>query len=175
MYGIFLNHTHEPFPSTEQTHPMKSINNALLLFCALFFSSSIFAGPDINKENFSALTVYKSPNCGCCGSWVDHMKTSGFTVSVIEKSDMNAIKDQYGIDPSHQSCHTALIDDYFLEGHIPVETVKRFLREKPATAQGLAVPGMPIGSPGMEMGERKDPYQILMIDKGGNNQVYEQR
>ena len=107
---------------------------------------------------------YKSPTCGCCGDWAEHMADNGFRATVHHPEDLNAVKLQYGIAPRYQSCHTAVFEDgYFFEGHIPAKYIARFLAEKPAGA---------VGSPGMEVGDRFTPYQILMIMEDGSHRVY---
>lgn len=115
--------------------------------------------------------VYKTPTCGCCSLWVNHLTENGFTVSTQDLTDLNPIKDKYGIEPRLQSCHTAVIGDYIFEGHVPAQFVKQVLEEKP-DIRGLTVPGMPIGSPGMEQGNRRDPYDVLSIDHQGHIAVY---
>ncbi len=120
------------------------------------------------------VTVYKSPTCGCCSKWVDHMRASGFAVKTVDVEDVSAVKRTHGVPPRVGSCHTALVDGYVVEGHVPADAVARLLRERPDVA-GLAVPGMPIGSPGMEVGDRRDPYSIFSFDKTGRFVVYERR
>ncbi len=115
--------------------------------------------------------VYKSPTCGCCGAWVEHMRGAGFTVRVTEVDDPSAQRARLGIPDRYGSCHTATVGGYVLEGHVPATEVQRMLASKP-TAVGLAVPGMVPGSPGMEMGTRHDPYQVLLIDRAGRASVY---
>ena len=118
------------------------------------------------------MTVYKTPTCGCCSKWVDHMKQNGFTVHVTDLNDLSAIKTRHGVPSKAQSCHTALVSGYVVEGHVPAETVKRMLREKPAVA-GIAVPGMPQGSPGMEVpGIVPPPYDVVTFDKAGQTRFY---
>ncbi|MGB1466066.1 MAG: DUF411 domain-containing protein [Alcanivorax nanhaiticus] len=112
------------------------------------------------------LEVYKSPTCGCCGAWVDHMKENGYTVKVHETDNLQPIKEKAGILPGTGSCHTAFIDGYVIEGHVPASDVDRLLAERPA-GKGLTVPGMPVGSPGMEMGDRVDAYDVLLFDEDG--------
>ena len=112
------------------------------------------------------LTVYKSPWCGCCTGWVDHMKANGFSVKVIEQEDLTPIKRQYSVPGNLESCHTAEIDGYTIEGHVPAEDVIRLLAERPR-AKGPAVPGMPIGSPGMEQGNEKEPYPVVLFGEDG--------
>ncbi len=120
------------------------------------------------------IKVYKSPTCGCCALWVDHMREAGFELDVEDTDDMIGVKVDAGLPLQLQSCHTALVDGYVFEGHIPAEVIARFLAEKPS-ASGLAVPGMPIGSPGMEFGDRVDPYDVLQFDATGNTSIYDSR
>lgn len=117
------------------------------------------------------MTVYRSPTCTCCGRWLEHMKQNGFLIKDIQTEDMDAIKRQLGVPDALQSCHTALVGGYWVEGHVPAEDVKKLLRDKPAVA-GISVPGMPAGTPGMEMGPRKDPYAVVQLDKSGNTSVF---
>ena len=116
------------------------------------------------------ITVYKSPTCGCCNKWVDHLKDSGFEVKAYNRNDMPQVKQQLGIAPQYQSCHTALVNGYVIEGHVPASDIKKLLGEK-ADIHGLSVPGMPMGSPGME-GPRKDAYDVIAIDKHGQPATY---
>lgn len=120
------------------------------------------------------LDVYKSEACGCCQGWVSHMEEGGFALDVTNTTELNSIKQERGIDPKYQSCHTAVTQkgDYFFEGHIPARIIKQFLMEKPKGAVGLAVPGMPVGSPGMEMGDRFHPYDVLQINRDGSSKRY---
>ena len=117
------------------------------------------------------LTVYKSPTCGCCAMWVEHMEAAGFTVETRDRDDMAAVKDSLGLPSDLSSCHTGVVDGYVVEGHVPAEQVARLLEERPE-ALGLSVPGMPVGSPGMEMGDRRDPYDILVVDRSGEAAVF---
>ncbi len=121
-----------------------------------------------------ALTVYKSPTCGCCGDWVTHMRDANFEMAVVDREDLSAVKAQFGIERGQQSCHTAVWNEgeYVFEGHIPAHLVEQFLAEKPAGARGLTVPGMPMGSPGMEMGDRFQPYAVLLIERDGSTRTY---
>lgn len=121
------------------------------------------------------LDVYKSPTCGCCADWVDHIETAGFETLVHHPSDLASIKQANGIGPDLQSCHTAITNEgYVFEGHIPAHIMQRFLDNPPEGAIGLAVPGMPIGSPGMEMGDRYDNYAVMLVMEDGSSKVYEQ-
>lgn len=110
------------------------------------------------------LTVYKDAFCGCCTLWVDHMREAGFDVKSIDVPDLNAVKDRHGIPHNMESCHTALIDDYVIEGHVPAEAVSKLLADRPEI-RGIAVPAMPIGSPGMEVpGREPQIYDVLVLD-----------
>jgi len=119
------------------------------------------------------VVVYKSPTCGCCGKWVKHMQDAGFSVDVENRRDLALIKRELGVPTSMQSCHTAKVGDYIVEGHVPADLVMRMLEEKP-DIKGLAVPGMPMGSPGME-GPRQDPYNVMAIGHDGRVRVYARR
>lgn len=127
--------------------------------------------PVLAATSLPQVEVYKNPDCGCCGAWVDHLKAAGFQVKVHETPDTSAVRKRHGIPNEFGSCHTGVVAGYALEGHVPAEEVKRLLARKPAAA-GLSVPGMPVGSPGMEMGSRKDAFQVLLIDKAGRSSVF---
>jgi hypothetical protein len=119
------------------------------------------------------LDVYKSPTCGCCGEWVSHIELNGFSTRTHHPTDLNALKQQQGIANQYQSCHTAVSEQgYIFEGHVPAKFVKQFLAEKPSDAIGLAVPAMPLGSPGMEVADRFTSYQVLLLKKDGSSEVY---
>lgn len=114
--------------------------------------------------------VYKSPTCGCCSKWVEHLKANGFQVAAFNVNEVMAHKYRLGVPPALGSCHTAEVDGYLVEGHVPAAEIKRLLKERPA-ARGLAVPAMPMGSPGME-GDRTDVYEVLLIDRDGTTRRY---
>ncbi|NOT09184.1 MAG: DUF411 domain-containing protein [Gemmatimonadales bacterium] len=138
--------------------------------------AAALAIPFLPRRSLAAtpMVVYKDAGCGCCKAWVAIMQKSGFEVSAIDTPDMSAIKKRYGVGDALASCHTALVGGYVVEGHVPADLVQRLLREKPKVT-GLAVPGMPAGSPGMEAGGRKDPYDVLTFDKTGKTAVYAKR
>lgn len=115
--------------------------------------------------------VYKTPTCGCCGAWVDHLRASGFEAEVQDLPDLTPIVRRLGVPEPLRSCHTGEIAGYFLEGHVPAADVVRLLEQRPR-ALGLAVPGMPVGSPGMEMGGRRDPFQTLLVGRDGDVSVF---
>lgn len=119
------------------------------------------------------ITVYASPTCGCCHEWVAHLRGNGFDVMVVDRPDVTPIKRQFGVPDSLWSCHTAMMHSYAVEGHVPADLLLRLVRERPALA-GLAVPGMPRGSPGME-GVGKEPYRVLAFTRTGATSVYAER
>jgi hypothetical protein len=122
-----------------------------------------------------SISVWKTATCGCCGLWVEHMRQSGFDAAVVDVPDLEPIKQKLGVPPRLASCHTALVNGFVVEGHIPADAVRRLLKERPAVA-GIAVPGMPIGSPGMEVpGGHKQPYAIVAFDKQGKQSLFERR
>ena len=118
------------------------------------------------------IVVYKSPTCGCCGQWVTYMRNNGFTVEVHDQADVTPIKTASGVPEALHSCHTAQVGGYVVEGHVPVEAIRRMLRERPQIA-GIAVGGMVTGTPGMEAGGRKDPYDVMAFTRDGRTSVYE--
>lgn len=145
---------------------MKKFTLALGLVAAIGINSQLQADDELLD-----IHVYKSPTCGCCTDWVDHLKENGFRVEVTETNNLNPVKIDAGLTPSLASCHTAFIGDYVIEGHVPADDIRRLISEAPE-ARGLAVPGMPVGSPGMEMGDRKDNYQVLMFNESGQTRVF---
>jgi hypothetical protein len=118
------------------------------------------------------MVVHKNASCGCCGKWVEHMQHSGFDVTSKNVDNLGPIKERVGVPHGMGSCHTAEVAGYFIEGHVPADAVKRLLAEKPK-AKGLTVPGMPIGSPGMESGDRLDPYEVHLVHEDGTTSVFE--
>jgi len=130
-------------------------------------------GAERTVGNFPVVEVFKSPYCGCCGAWVEHMEHAGFTVKVTPVEDVNASRAQLGMPATYGSCHTAKVGGYLLEGHVPAQDVKKLLADKPA-AVGLAVPGMPLGSPGMEAGGRQDAYDVLLVKEDGKASTFTQ-
>ena len=121
----------------------------------------------------TTLVVYKEATCPCCNSWVDYMRNNGFRVVTYNVSDLDAVKQKHGIAPALQSCHTTEVGGYYIEGHVPAELVRRLLSQRPHIA-GIAVPGMPVGSPGMEVGP-PEPYDILTVDSAGRTAVFGSR
>jgi len=155
---------------------MIKLASKFVLTVSLLVSASVYAdaepkvsqvGAKIKKE----IVVYRSPTCGCCGKWIQHLKDNDFTVVDRVTVDVQTIKDKYGISQSLASCHTALVNGYIVEGHVPAEDINTMLSSKPSI-KGISVPGMVTGSPGMEMGERKDPYKVISFDDNGKLGLY---
>lgn len=122
------------------------------------------------QQSGQAITVYKSPSCGCCAGWADYLETRGFRVTVYDRTDLADIKAKYGIRPELQSCHTAVVEGYAIEGHVPADDIWRLLRERPRVT-GLTAPGMPMMSPGMNSTEPQG-YDVLSFDGEGSTAVY---
>ena len=140
---------------------------------AVLAAGLLMLGFQPRASQAESLVVYKSPTCGCCKKWVQHMRDAGFSVEVHEQYNVTPKKDEYGVPRRLRSCHTARIGGYVVEGHVPADVVKQLLEEKPAIA-GVAVPGMPMGSPGME-GFRKDPYDVISFTGTGRTGIYASR
>lgn len=117
------------------------------------------------------MQVYKSPTCGCCQKWIDYLKKNGFEVESKDETQMDAVKKKLGVPVNLSSCHTAVIDGYIVEGHVPAEAIQRLLKERPKV-RGLSVPGMPIGSPGMEQGDTVEHYDVVTFDSKGKTKVF---
>lgn len=120
-----------------------------------------------------AITVYKDPSCGCCTKWVEHMRAHGFRVTTRDTGDLAEVKATFGVPRALQACHTATVGGYVVEGHVPADLVQQMVRERAAIA-GLAVPGMPMGSPGMEGGPPQ-PYAVIAYTRDGGTSVYARR
>ena len=140
-----------------------------LFALVLVVTPASLASAHVHAEGV-AITVYKSPTCGCCTKWVDHLRKHGFKVTTRDTDDMASIKKSLGVPDSLGSCHTAVVGKYVIEGHVPASDISELLRKKPKVA-GLAVPGMPQGSPGMETG-RKDRYEVIAFKAGQKSSVF---
>ena len=146
--------------------------------CDLALASVWDKDTEVDLTANSVLTVYRSPNCGCCGKWLEHVRDNGFKVRDIKTEEMTALKQKYRIPSELTSCHTAIVNGYVIEGHVPAEDIKRFLAENPkansdeSQMTGLTVPGMVIGSPGMEEKDIKQPFQILAFNNKGKIAVF---
>lgn len=155
----------------------KTVRNLIVgaaLAVAVVASGRVFvARADVAAQALPTVTVYKDPNCGCCALWVTHMQRAGFTVTTENRPDMPAVRTARGVPQHVQSCHTAVVDGFVVEGHVPADDVKRLLKTRPAV-KGIAVPGMPVGSPGMEQGSVKHAYSVLTFDEAGRTTVFAQ-
>jgi hypothetical protein len=120
------------------------------------------------------ITVYKNRYCGCCHKWIEHLEQSGLTVAVVNVDSTSSVRSRLGVPGSMASCHTAIAGDYWIEGHVPADLIARLLEERPADIEGIAVPGMPVGSPGME-GPNAVAYDILALKSDGSRDVYATR
>jgi hypothetical protein len=143
----------------------------LALFVAMLWASTSVVA--MAESSTPTIEVWKSASCACCGKWVKHLEANGFTVTVnaASKSMLDRIKRQAGIARTLASCHTGKIDGYVIEGHVPASDVKRLIAEKP-DAIGLTVPGMPIGSPGMEQGGKTEAYDVLLVKRDGTTEIF---
>jgi len=129
--------------------------------------------PSLDPQELPSVTVYKSPTCGCCEAWVEHLRDNGFEVEEKNQQDIESVKNMLGVPPKLRSCHTAVVGKYLVEGHVPASDIKRLLAEKPQVA-GLAVPGMPMGSQGMEMpGQPAQHYDVVAFDAHGKATVFQ--
>ena len=137
----------------------------LLVFNASIKAETIEAGKPVD------IVVYRSPTCNCCGKWLEHLKKNNFNVKDIVTDDVQAIKDKYGVSKEMASCHTAIVEGYVIEGHVPANDIMKLLKTKPKIV-GIAVPGMPSGTPGMEMGNRKDAYNVMSFDKENHYEIF---
>jgi hypothetical protein len=158
---------------------LKQIRNLFLVLAAAFAliacSDEVVYGQNTASTNDLALKldVYKSPTCGCCQFWVDHAEEAGIESVIHHPDDLTLAKLERGIGFQYHSCHTAVSQEgYVFEGHMPAKLIKQFLADVPENAIGLAVPGMPIGSPGMEVGDRFAPYDVVLLHKDGSSSLY---
>jgi hypothetical protein len=125
------------------------------------------------QSKTGAVAIYKTPTCGCCSLWVKHLQQHGFTTKVTDMDSVDDVKNTNGVPRQARSCHTAIVDGYVVEGHVPAADIQRLLKERPRGVIGLAVPGMPIGSPGMEVqGMSAQQYNVLAFDKSGQTTLF---
>ena len=143
---------------------MQKVMRVILAIQLLITLPVVAAGPEI--------TVFKSRTCSCCANWVAHLRANGFTVKVNEVDSTAPYQKQHGVPSAMASCHTAVVNGYTIEGHVPAREIQRLLKERPK-GKGLAVPGMPIGSPGMENGTRRQAYSVMLFDTTGRASVYQ--
>ncbi|NMG06025.1 DUF411 domain-containing protein [Brasilonema sp. UFV-L1] len=142
-------------------------------------AQTVFPTSVVNTQTLSTTTriqnqhatVYRSPDCTCCGGWINHLKTHGFKIKDFRTPDIEAVKQKYNVPDNLTSCHTAIVNGYVIEGHVPAQDIKRLLQEKP-NVLGLSVPQMPVGTPGMEMGNHKDPFNVFAFDNKSRVAVF---
>jgi len=140
----------------------------LFLICFLFLCNSlVFAVENLPAE----ITVYKDPNCGCCSKWVTYLRDNGFTVTDVNVDNITTYKEKYGVPAHLGSCHTGVVAGYAIEGHVPAADIIKLLKDK-TDIIGLTVPGMPVGAPGMEMGDRLDAFDVMAINKDGTSYIF---
>ena len=144
--------------------------NIFLAIALLVFNAGIKA-ETIEAVKPVDIVVYRSPTCNCCGKWLEHLKKNNFNVKDIVTNDVQAIKKKYGVSEEMASCHTAIADGYVIEGHVPASDIMKLLKTKPKIV-GISVPGMPSGTPGMEMGDRKDAYNVMSFDKENHYEIF---
>ena len=145
-------------------------NSGMVTTLAVFFAFLTALTMGAGAAQSADVVVYKSPSCGCCKHWVTHMRRNGHSVKTQDLDDLDVIKKMSGVPEPFQSCHTAMVDGYIIEGHVPAKDVERLLKDRPK-ARGLAVPGMVAGSPGMEQGE-PERYNVLLFQPDGSSSVY---
>ena len=145
----------------------------LLTVAAASAAALLISSASSAQQKAPVVNVFKTATCGCCSKWVDHMKAAGFEMRVQDVEDIAAVKKRLGVADDISSCHTSQVDGYVIEGHVPASSVQRLLKERPKVA-GLAVPGMPMGSPGMEVPSgQKDAYSVVAFGGGQPPRVYE--
>lgn len=147
--------------------PVHSINRRTVLIGAASFALAMPA----MAANYPSIAAYRNPGCGCCEKWAAHLREAGFTVTLEDDPSLNERRAKLGVPAELAGCHTAMMGEYVIEGHVPAEDIVTFLAKKPA-ARGLAVPGMPMGSPGMEMGAQPEAYDVFVFTADGKSQVY---
>ncbi|MBS1818796.1 MAG: DUF411 domain-containing protein [Acidobacteria bacterium] len=149
-----------------------TISRRSLLGLAIGAAVPWATGLRLSAQAKPQMTVYKSSTCGCCAKWVDYMKANGFDVKAIDVEDVDRVKTEHKVPAAAQSCHTGIVNGYVVEGHVPVDAVQKMLKEKPAII-GIAVPGMPMGSPGMEVPSgQKDKFDVMAINRNGSLTVF---
>lgn len=156
-----------PMPARSQ---VRRFGRLRILSAGLAVAAGLTAAIAAQPVQAAEITVYKSPWCGCCGQWIDHMRAQGHRVAIRDMENLEAVKKMSGVPEAMQSCHTAIVAGYVVEGHVPAADVARLLAERPK-AKGLAVPGMPGGAPGMESAAA-EPYEVMLFQRDGNAQVF---
>ena len=150
---------------------MRTVIVGAVLAAVVGLGGAFAATSQTTAQALPAVTVYKDANCGCCSLWVTHMEQAGFAVTAVNAPDMPAQRARLGVPQHVQSCHTAVVDGFVVEGHVPADDVKQLLKTRPSV-KGIAVPGMPVGSPGMEQGSVRHAYSVLTFDEAGRTTVF---
>lgn len=158
-----------------KARPSAIVGPIIVAFGALAYAADQSSVPVSEKPKTlgyrPSIVVYKDHHCDCCARWVQHLEANRFVVRVENVDNLGQIKERFGIPREKDACHTAVIDGYIVEGHVPAEDIKRLIRTRP-DAKGLLVPGMPVGSPGMEQGKMVQPYDVLLMDHAGKSTVF---
>ncbi len=154
---------------------MKLIKGVVILaMVGIFYWLPIAGNAQASVWDKKEVTVYRSPSCSCCGNWIKHMENHGFKIAYdLKTENMEAIKQHFNVPQQLESCHTAIIDNYVMEGHVPADDIKRFIAQSPKQT-GLSVPGMPWGTPGMEMGNKKQPFDVVSFDRDRQIKVFQE-
>jgi hypothetical protein len=163
----------QPLPLGRETRRRSRHNQNMKTFLTRLALIAVVTSANISgvvAQAPPAVAVYKSATCGCCAKWVEHLRANGFAPTATNVDDLTAVKTRYHVPAAVQSCHTALVGGYVIEGHVPAEDIRRLLKERPAVA-GLAVAGMPAGSPGMDA-PNAPPFDVVSFDKEGKTRVY---
>ncbi|WP_373529861.1 DUF411 domain-containing protein [Nostoc sp.] len=147
------------------------VSNAQALFPTFVAANAQLSSITRFKPTALNATVYHSPECNCCGGWIDHLKAQGFQITDFSTPDIETIKQKFNVPDNLSSCHTAIVNGYVIEGHVPANDIKRLLQEKPNVI-GLSVPNMPVGTPGMEMGNQKDPFTVFSFNRKDSVMVF---
>ncbi len=158
-----------PTASIKTVSRRSALRAPLAMLGASMLAHPLLAGAGTDP---TPITVWKNPDCGCCHEWVAHLRKNGFEVITHDVNDTAPIRQKLGLPAKFGSCHTASLGNYVIEGHVPAQELRRLLREKPK-ARGLAVPGMPVGSPGMEVGNTRDAYDVLLVLTDGSSRIYQ--
>lgn len=145
------------------------MGGALLVASVAVLATTVMA----RQTEKTTVQVFKTSTCGCCSLWVEHLKAAGYNVVATDVEDIDAVKQKHGVPTDLASCHTAIVNGYVVEGHVPAADVTRLLKERPKAVAGIAVPGMPAGSPGMEVQSGKvQPYRVMAFEKSGKTSVF---
>ncbi len=162
-------------PDEIQTQSTRNSRRSFLINSGALITTGVLLGGVVacqaGTQASGEMVVYKTPTCGCCTTWVNHLKDAGINTRVVNQNDLTNIRKQFGAPNDLDSCHIAQIDGYIVEGHIPADAIKKLIAEKP-DAVGIFVPGMPLGSPGMESPHGSQPYDVILLRRDGGREVF---